>query len=454
GGEWDPIRTNIDAVSGALTLNLGSGKENLERRVAAKDLRDPEDKTPELTIKEAIKKAFDAEEVGGRLLYKDANGKDIVLDESAVNVVTDENTKKEIDAQLANMPDKKVYDVKWKRGMKMTLHVPEKYFDFEKSDTGFYYTYGESGGYTGSKRGRINAGGNGYSKENLQLKPYTSYTARAYVKSDSSNGLSDVIFYVDNNQGEGNGAKVNGKVNGQQWQQIEFSFNTGANPEYFSNIGFKNNGNAQLHFDEVSVTEWTETEDIQKAHVFDTFIAQYDIFSSNIEGIKFSKTSHTKVRYQLFLNNTWKEIRSDVLNEDGTIDLTKWNGGNGLPAHQSSFVLYAVDEKNDNLKVKVAERHPLAYDHGYQSWNQVGSYMNGIFFKAPDSKVRYQIAIDNQPTVILPGYPLNPQGVRYINFLEFNAGMGIPLNKQIRVFVVDEKNDNLREQIAFRSATL
>ncbi|EOQ09146.1 binary toxin-like calcium binding domain-containing protein, partial [Bacillus cereus] len=59
GGEWDPIRTNIDAVSGALTLNLGSGKENLERRVAAKDLRDPEDKTPELTIKEAIKKAFD-----------------------------------------------------------------------------------------------------------------------------------------------------------------------------------------------------------------------------------------------------------------------------------------------------------------------------------------------------------------------------------------------------------
>ncbi|WP_242319058.1 hypothetical protein [Bacillus cereus group sp. BfR-BA-01349] len=50
-GEWSPIRTNVDAVSGSLTLTLGAVKESLERA-------DPEDKTPEITVKEAIKRAF------------------------------------------------------------------------------------------------------------------------------------------------------------------------------------------------------------------------------------------------------------------------------------------------------------------------------------------------------------------------------------------------------------
>lgn len=77
--QWDPIRTNIDAVSGSLILDTGTSKENLERRVAAKNENDPEDKTPEITIGEAIKKAFNAKEKDGRLYYTDRTEKICIL---------------------------------------------------------------------------------------------------------------------------------------------------------------------------------------------------------------------------------------------------------------------------------------------------------------------------------------------------------------------------------------
>ncbi|WP_242319057.1 hypothetical protein [Bacillus cereus group sp. BfR-BA-01349] len=56
-----------------------------------------------------------------------------------MNIILDANTKKEIEAQLANMQDKKLYNVKWKRGMKMTLHVPEAYYDFETQDNTYIH---------------------------------------------------------------------------------------------------------------------------------------------------------------------------------------------------------------------------------------------------------------------------------------------------------------------------
>lgn len=52
--QWNPIRTNIDKVSGSLILNLSTSKESLERRVAARNENNPEDKTLEITIREAI----------------------------------------------------------------------------------------------------------------------------------------------------------------------------------------------------------------------------------------------------------------------------------------------------------------------------------------------------------------------------------------------------------------
>nr|7MJR_A Chain A, Vip4Da1 protein [Bacillus thuringiensis] len=349
GGEWDPIRTNIDAVSGSLTLNLGTGKDSLERRVAAKNMNDPEDKTPEITIKEAIKKAFNAYYYDGRLYYTDQGEKDIFIDEPSINLITDENTKKEIERQLNQMPGKTVYDVKWKRGMKITLHVPIKYYDFETSENLWYYTYQESGGYTGKKRGRIGTDGHGTAMSNPQLKPYTSYTVRAYVRTASTTGSNEVVFYADNSSGNGQGAKVSGKVTGGKWKIAEFSFNTFNNPEYFKIIGLKNNGNANLHFDDVSVIEWKTNENLQKKHIFEKWS-----FGSNDEmviGATFTRVPSSKIRYQWKINGRLGSIiPAPPLDANGKRTVTY-----GSITAITPMELYAVDEKNDNLKVKVAE---------------------------------------------------------------------------------------------------
>ncbi|OXB97314.1 MULTISPECIES: binary toxin-like calcium binding domain-containing protein [Bacillus] len=258
--QWDPIRTNIDAVSGSLILDAGTSKENLERRVAAKNENDPEDKTPEITIGDAIKKAFNAKEKDGRLYYTDRTGTDIYIDESSVNLIVDEKTHKEIEKQLEQIQDKKVYKTKWKRGMNITLRLPIAYYDFEASgNTNWHYTNQENGGYTGKKHGMIGPNGNGYAKKNLDLQPYTSYTARAYVKTASPIGKNNVMFYADSTiSGDGNGARQNVTIEGDKWHVIEFSFNTGGHPEYFQKLGLKNTGNTNLQFDDVSVSKWRQ----------------------------------------------------------------------------------------------------------------------------------------------------------------------------------------------------
>lgn len=445
GGEWDSIRTNIDAVSGEITLNLGIGKGNLDRRIAAKDSRDPEDKTPELTVKEAIKKAFDAREENGRLVYTDADKQKIVLDESVLNIVLDENTKKEVEAQLVNIQDKKIGNVKWKRGMKMTLHVPAKYFDFEK-DGEFYSTYTESGGYTGRRRARINSGMSGYSEENLQLKPYTSYTARTYVKSDSVNGLKDFVFYVDNKQGNGQGAKVNGKVNGEKWELVEIAFNTGPNPEYFSHVGIRNNGNTQLHFDDVAVTEWKQTENIEKTHEVNdwTTFCDRSTGTQRVSNVKFSKFPDQKVRYQLHFNdNTVGFILPDssVIDKDGVRTVTIGTGS-GAPATNNKFSIFAVDEKNENLKVKVAEfgenelEKLLIEEHKVASWWRPQGYSRAYntigLQKLPDNLYNqidyYKIRVNGKDIHLVPKPTPEPNvGQIMFDLYRPNGSAGYPI---------------------------
>ncbi|SCC34829.1 Vip4 [Bacillus cereus] len=375
GGEWDPIRTNIDTISGSLILNLGAGKDSLERRVTARNTNDPEDKTPEITIKEAIEKAFNAKEKDGRLYYTDQNGKDIFIHESAINLVVDENTEKEIERQLSQMQDKKIYNAKWKRGMKITLHVPTAYHDFEPGHETWYYTsIGSGGGYSGTRYGNIGATGNGFA--NIpQLKPYTSYTARAYVRTASTTGNNDVEFYVSNSMSGGEGIRVSGKVTGNQWKLVEFSFNTVANPEYFRSIGFLNTGNANLHFDDVSVTEWKPYENIQKKHVFEKW--NFNSNGESVTGVTFTRVPSSKIRYQWKTTGGWGSVQpAPPVDANGKRTVT-------LSFSPTSPVeLYAVDEKNENLKVKVAEfgqseiEKAMIGAHKFASWWTVSGNSN------------------------------------------------------------------------------
>ncbi|OUB77819.1 hypothetical protein BK744_08580 [Bacillus thuringiensis serovar zhaodongensis] len=249
---WAPIQSGIDSTSGALVLDTGNINGNLARKVTAKNENDPNDRTPVITIREAVKKAFNAKEKDGRLYYTDPKGKEIDLDESLITFIFDNNTEQEIKRQLENMQDKKVYNARWKRGMNITIRTPIVSYDFENTNNvGWYGATVVNGGYTGNKHAQIAPNGNGYAKTDLELKPHTPYTVRAYVKPSAAN--HNVVFYTTN---DGKGQEYPTTLNGDQWHVIEYTFNTGAHPENFKKLGLKNEGNAILNVDNVFVQEW------------------------------------------------------------------------------------------------------------------------------------------------------------------------------------------------------
>ncbi|WP_242319012.1 binary toxin-like calcium binding domain-containing protein [Bacillus cereus group sp. BfR-BA-01349] len=463
GGEWDPIRTNIDTVSGELTLNLGIGKENVDRRIAAKDSRDPEDKRPEITVKEAIKKAFDATEKDGRLIYTDAEGNDIIIDESALNIIFDEKTKKEVEAQLANMKDKKIYNVKWKRGMKMTLHVPEAYYDFETQDNTFAYAYTlkDSGPNSGKTHGYMNGNSDpSYAKRKLNLKPYTSYTAKAYVRADR--GMStEATFFVGEPDVTGNGgrgANVRGKIEGDEWKLVELAFNTGPNPEFFKELGFKTVGNGRLHFDDVSVTEWKQTENIQQSHVFKDWTVPFDTSTNKyrVSNVKLSKFPSQKVRYQLLFNDSsWGEILPDsnIVDKNGERTIS-FGTGSHAPATDNKIGVFAVDEKNHNLKVKVAEfggatEQQIKNAHRFNSWIPgQQKRIDGLYFNSMEKNIlsqitEYKISLNNGFQIGKPRNNPESDGRIKLNFLDYNSGYGFAKGAWLKVWAVVRDKDIL-----------
>ncbi|TPG82514.1 hypothetical protein EEL32_18925 [Brevibacillus laterosporus] len=189
------------------------------------------------------------------------------------------------------------------------------------------------------------------------------------------------------------------------------------------------------------------TEELQKAHVFEKWTEG----NGWVRGATFSRFPETKVRYQWKINDYFREIiQSPPTGSDGkrTVPCLETPGNN--------LELYAVDEKNDNLKVKVAEYKSLLTGHEFGSWNIVNfnhtQYVDGLYFnKVPSRKVRYQLSIDRVETAIKDAYPLDFQGRRYVNFLDFNAGRGIPIGSRVQVLAVDDQYDNLRFQVALRN---
>ncbi|MES1054087.1 hypothetical protein FOA24_35535 [Bacillus thuringiensis] len=343
--------SNIDATSGSLILETGN--ETLERRVAARNVNDPEDRTPEITIKEAVKKAFGAIEENGQLYYTEQDtGKKIPIHESAINIVVDERTQNEFKKQLEQAPNKSVYDLTFKRGMNITLHTPIIYDDFESSN-GWYYTYHVNGGHTGNKNGRVSPSATAYRQEKLSLKPYTSYTVRAWVKSEAASKQT-ISVHVDNQAGRGQGLNQELQLEGNGWKLLEIFFNTGSHPEYFSEVAIGNKGNANLHFDDVSITQWMPTEDLARNHV----VSQWNTPRIGyVDGVTFSKVPNAKVRYQLEIDGKLTDIKPAAqVDSQGkrSINFKDFNNGNSIYAG-SHISVYAVDEKNNNLKVKIAE---------------------------------------------------------------------------------------------------
>ncbi|BAR87697.1 uncharacterized protein KNN_06964 (plasmid) [Bacillus thuringiensis serovar tolworthi] len=111
------IQNDVRGRSAHIILNTENG--TVDRRIATKQYSDREDLTPEITLKEAIKMAYDAEETNGILKIKIQHGQEteeIELDPYNLGgkIIVDEKTSAEFTSQLDKMSKKNIFNVKLK----------------------------------------------------------------------------------------------------------------------------------------------------------------------------------------------------------------------------------------------------------------------------------------------------------------------------------------------------
>lgn len=250
GNSWSDYISQIDSISASIILDTGN--ETFERRVTAKDSSDPEDKTPELTIGEAVEKAFGATKKGGLLYF---NG--IPIDENYAELIFDDNTAKMIKNSLKTLDDKKIYNVKLEKGMKILIKTPSYFTDFDENNT---FPNSWSNIDTKNKNGLQGAANevNGETKVTLpmsNLKPYKRYIFSGYSKSSSTS----------------NSLNINIKAKEQKTNKFEldngykkFSYEFETTGKDSSDIEISLTSNGKIFLDNLSITELNSTPEILK----------------------------------------------------------------------------------------------------------------------------------------------------------------------------------------------
>lgn len=132
-GEWGPVLASVRESTA--TLVLDAGPDTAERHVAAPDLRDPDDTTPRLTVREAIDRAFAVETIDGRRYHRSpdlsspAHRNPLLLDEGSVLLTMDEATSADIADQRRD--GRSVFDVELRRGMHIGIKPADSFADFD-----------------------------------------------------------------------------------------------------------------------------------------------------------------------------------------------------------------------------------------------------------------------------------------------------------------------------------
>lgn len=129
---WSPILSEIEATSANIIMK--TDKSLNERFVTTASSRDLNDRTPILTIGEAIKKAYDLQERNGNMYYlDDKEKKEYIISEKTITAIFDQATSDRVNELLKNSPDKGFFDLPIEKGMKMTI-IPSEFFDAGTKD--------------------------------------------------------------------------------------------------------------------------------------------------------------------------------------------------------------------------------------------------------------------------------------------------------------------------------
>ncbi|OTW94377.1 hypothetical protein BK702_02905 [Bacillus thuringiensis serovar cameroun] len=138
-GDWSAYIFQIEKTSARIILEDSRDEDSIERRVAAIDPQDPQEKTkPEVTLKEALKLSFGATEKDGDLYYKDKKLKD------QFEIIVDEATAQNISNQLKQMENKDMFNVKL--NAEMNILVKDKIVDTTTTINNLFTTYSHRDG--------------------------------------------------------------------------------------------------------------------------------------------------------------------------------------------------------------------------------------------------------------------------------------------------------------------
>ncbi|MCM3222915.1 PA14 domain-containing protein [Bacillus cereus] len=254
GGEWQDVTPRIQEKTAAIIVD--DGETVSEKRIAAKDYNNLDDKTPSLTLKDALKLGFpdDIIEKEKLLYYKNKP-----IYESSIMAYVDKKTAEEIEKQVKdkteNFKDTNyLYDIRLTPEMKFTIKLSSLYDGAEPYETMGIWHYANNvvGGNTGKREYRSNHPA-AYvllsSKSKNKLLKNTNYYISMYMRADSD---IEPTIEIKGEKDTITSQKI--KLNTEDYTRVDIPIkNTEKNP--INQIIVKGNGKTYVYWDDVSISK-------------------------------------------------------------------------------------------------------------------------------------------------------------------------------------------------------
>lgn len=350
---WDKYFTQIEASSACLILDTGD--EVLERRIAARNYQDNLDYTPEITFRDAIQIAFLATNDGDKLFYND-----IPICEELIQLIYDQQTADDFESQLEANPDKSMFDLLLKKGMKILIKIPCVSFDCNGSSSvtsnGITWTGTTHQDSIGIEGGCLK-GTNAIGTLTSSLEPYGKYVLSIYVKAINEN--TSIEMGVMNN--DGNHKRYSNFTLTTDWQRFDFEF-TVLDDTSIANKIYINSNNGDIYFDDITITKFVSltsniTEQvIQKAHTLDNWDVETQNNSNYVNSVTFKLNPEYVCNYEVIVDGKSYVVgtRNETENDGSQkVDFTKYNAGSGFLA-TSRIQVNAIYNNNPTVKSIVA----------------------------------------------------------------------------------------------------
>ncbi|MDB3084252.1 iota toxin protein Ib [Clostridioides difficile] len=385
GNSWSDYISQVDSISASLILDTGD--ETFERRVVAKDSSDPEDKTPQLTIGEAIEKAFGATKKDDKLYYNGAP-----LDEKSVELVFDKNTADKIESKLASSADKKIYNIKLERGMNILIKKPLYFTNFDDHDSFPNKWSNLNTSNTSGLEGKANLV-NARSDTRVtipmsKLKPYKRYVLSGYIKNRGYVG--SVSFNVKpKNMADGFGPSDSTFVT-DKYEKFSLEFKTGEKDSNDLEAVIKSISQG-FAVDNLSITELNSVPEILKG--------PEDKVPTDKEIIDAHKGYSTEIEKDKYNSNTYLNgiyFEPTQTNKEALDYIKKY---------RVEATLAGIGFKDIGTRDKELRNYGGNEDQPKTNYINLKSYYTNLNYIMFQQKIRvYAITPDNREVLVLSAY--------------------------------------------------